>query len=371
MMVEKSVFRAEMENILSGKTLWERLQSESRPIVLYGMGDGAEKIFSVCKERGIPVSGVMASDAFVRGQSFLGYPVRTLAATEEALGECVYLLSFGSSLPDVMAHIDAVRETHTLYAPDVPLFGGGIWDRECLTENLDRLEQVYSLLGDDLSKKVFTSVISYRMTGNLSYLSRCETPREEMYTLLGVGENEDYLDLGAYDGDTLREFLSETGGSYGSLTAVEPDPKSRRKLLERMEKAYPGITSDPRFTLIEGGVWSEEGTLSFDNAAGRNSSLSEGGKLSVNVFSVDGIRQGKGCSFIKMDVEGSEREALIGAGKTLSGLRPKLIFSAYHRTEDLFALPELLRKLAPEYKLFLRHQPYYPAWEVNFCAKAE
>ena len=65
-MVEKSTFRAEMENILSGKTLWERLQSESRPIVLYGMGDGAEKIFSVCKERGIPVSGVMASDAFVR-----------------------------------------------------------------------------------------------------------------------------------------------------------------------------------------------------------------------------------------------------------------------------------------------------------------
>ncbi len=360
-----------MQNILAGKTLWENLQSESRPIVLYGMGNGAEKVFAACKERGIRISGVMASDEFVRGQSFLGFPVRTLADTEKILGECVYLLSFGSFLPDVMAHIDEISRTHTLYAPDVPLFGGGIWEREYLCENLPRLEKVYALLSDEQSEKVFTDLLLYRMTGKLSYLSRCETPREEMYRLLDISGEEDYLDLGAYDGDTLREFLIETGGKFSSMTAVEPDPKSRRKLLERMEAFSPGITEDVRFSLIEGGVWSENGSLSFDNAAGRNSALSESGKMSVHVYSVDFLLENRECSFIKMDVEGSEKEALLGAKETLRVLRPKLLFSAYHRTEDLFALPELLLKLQPEYRIFLRHQPYYPAWEVNFCARAD
>ena len=57
------------------QSCWDRLKADKRPIFIYGMGDGALKIMSVFREKGITVSGVFASDDFVRGHSFEGYHV--------------------------------------------------------------------------------------------------------------------------------------------------------------------------------------------------------------------------------------------------------------------------------------------------------
>ena len=56
--------------------LWNYLAKAAKPIFLYGMGDGADKVLSVLSSRGIAVQGVFASDEFVRGHSFRGFPVR-------------------------------------------------------------------------------------------------------------------------------------------------------------------------------------------------------------------------------------------------------------------------------------------------------
>lgn len=353
-----------MLSFIREKSLWNRLQSESRPVILYGMGDGAEKILRVCKERGIAVSGVFASDEFVRGQSFCGFPVRTLQQTETVFGDFVILLAFGSFLPEVMERILQISRRHTLYAPDVPLFGGGLWDEEFLSAHEHEIGQAYSLLADEQSCVTFADVINYRLSGKLSYLSHCETKREEMYRLLQIGVEEDYFDLGAYDGDTVREFLSFTDGHFRSITAVEPDPKNRKKLLRKM----PQFETDARFSLVEAGVWRQDGEMAFDNAAGRNSALSAAGKIVTPVLSLDSMVGERDCSFIKMDVEGAEREALLGGSRILAEKCPQLLFSAYHKTEDIFSLPLLLHLLQPRYRIFFRHQPYFPAWETNFCA---
>ena len=71
-------------------------------------------------------------------------------------------------------------------------------------------------------------------------------------------------------------------------------------------------------------------------------------------------------TLIKLDVEGCEREALEGARKSITQHKPKLILSAYHRTEDLLELPLLIREMNSGYKLYLRHHPYIPAWDTNF-----
>ena len=75
--------------------LWEYLRTVQKPVVLYGMGDGALKILAVCRHYGIPVAGIFASDEFVRGHSFEGYPVESLGAIEERLGDFIILLCFG------------------------------------------------------------------------------------------------------------------------------------------------------------------------------------------------------------------------------------------------------------------------------------
>ena len=91
----------------------------------------------------------------------------------------------------------------------------------------------------------------------------------------------------------------------------------------------------------------------------------------VPVRSVDSLMKDKLCTFIKMDVEGAEREALLGARWTLQTQKPKLAFSGYHRNEDLFALPLLLKEIEPSYRIYFRHHPYLPAWESNFYATAD
>ena len=55
--------------------VWQQLAQSEKPVVIYGMGNGAEKIISVLKDYNIEVADIFASDEFVRGHSFLGYKV--------------------------------------------------------------------------------------------------------------------------------------------------------------------------------------------------------------------------------------------------------------------------------------------------------
>ena len=90
--------------------LWRYLQSQAgRPILLWGMGDGADKVLDVCAEYGIAVADVFASDGFVRGQSFRGRRVLSFGEARATYGDCmIVLLAFGSRRPDVLANIRRV-----------------------------------------------------------------------------------------------------------------------------------------------------------------------------------------------------------------------------------------------------------------------
>ena len=88
----------------------------------------------------------------------------------------------------------------------------------------------------------------------------------------------------------------------------------------------------------------------------------------IEARSVDSILGGQTATLIKMDVEGFEREAIWGAEHTIEHYTPKLMVSLYHRNEDIFELPLLIKRLNPNYKLYVRHQLYIPAWETNLYA---
>ena len=74
---------------------------------------------------------------------------------------------------------------------------------------------------------------------------------------------------------------------------------------------------------------------------------------------------GRPVDYIKYDVEGCEYEAIEGSVKTILEYRPRLLVSAYHRSEDIFTLIEQIHALRPDYSLYLRRYPYIPAWDLN------
>ena len=117
--------------------LWDYLLKTEKTIVLYGMGNGADKILAVCNARGIPVADIFASDGFVRGQIFHGKTVLSYSAVKEKYGKenLIVLLSFATSRPEVLDTIRAVASECELYAPDVPAFGDTLFDRNFYLQN--------------------------------------------------------------------------------------------------------------------------------------------------------------------------------------------------------------------------------------------
>ena len=351
-----------MENIFNNLTsVWTRLKTENKPVVLYGMGDGADKVLNAFEHFGITASAVMASDDFVRGQSFHGFKVKKLSEVEAEYGDFNIALCFASQLTDVINTIKSVAKKHTTLVPSVPVFGDNLFDDKFIAENREDIEKAYNLLADKLSKKVYENVLKFYYTGELSLLDEITTGKDEAFNnILRLGDSEVYVDLGAYNGDTIDEFLHYCGGDYRKIIAFEPNSKNFAKLQSHCENLK-------NIDLWQLGAYNRNTILTFNNKAGRNSAIAETG-TETRVACVDAILCGMAAGYIKADVEGADFETLLGMKNTLQNFKPKLNFAAYHRFEDIFRLPILINQLNPEYKIYLRHHPYIPAWDTNlYC----
>ena len=351
-----------MLEFIKEKNVWDTLKDSDKPLVLYGMGLGAEKIMSELEQRGMRADDIFASDEFVRGHSFKGYKVLRYSEVCKKYKDFNVVLCFTSRIDEVIDRIAEIDGEHTVFAPDVPVAGGGLFTREYITENEEKFERAYSLLADEESKRVYKDILNFKVSGKIKYLLSSFCDKSKVYSdILNLNEDEEIIDLGAYDGDTIREFTAATGGKYKHITAIEPDKKSYKKLLKNTD----GMKN---ISTLNMGVWSKRDTLIFDAEAGRNSKLSAEG-VSVEVTDIDSLNIAP--TFIKMDIEGSEMKALEGAEKTIKKYLPKLYICAYHRNEDLFALPLKIKELSEKYKIYFRHSKYIPAWESNFYCVAK
>lgn len=357
-------------NIEIKQDLWQYLAQVKRPIVMYGMGNGADKILAVCERYGIEISDFFASDGFVRGHSFHGKVVISYSAMKEKYAgqDPIVLLSFASSLPDVLSLFKRVDEECELYAPDVPVFGDTLFTQEFFELNRERMESVWNALADDESKRIYENVIKYKLSGKLSYLWDSESDRDEVFEkILDCTSIRSYVDAGAYNGDTLREMLRFDPDLERAI-ALEPDARNYRKLCD-----WASTKVNIDIKCINAGAWNKNDTLLFDASGNRNAGIITKGNIvskvkEIRVTSIDEILDGDSVDYIKYDVEGSEKEALLGSRQTIRDHMPKLLISLYHRSEDIFELPELVRSISPDYRLYLRRFQYIPAWDLNLYA---
>lgn len=341
--------------------LWKYLQQSKKPIVLYGMGNGADRILDILHERGIQVAGVFASDGFVRHQSFRGFTVCSYDELKEKFGEMTVLLAFGTHRPEVIANVLRIMKVQEVYAPDVPIAGRELFDETFVSNHLTELKEVYGMLADEQSKKVFENVVRAKLTGEILPLLGCESKPKEAYDLIGLGKRERYLDIGAYTGDTVLRFLKWTDGQYERIDAVEPDRRNFQKLLLNTEHLANVFC---HHCCLDQQI----GTRYFAMDGGRKSKvLTEGDAILAQT--VDHLLDGKEVSLIKMDVEGMESAVLKGASHTIRRFKPRMDVAAYHRSEDLFSLPLLVRHIQPNVQVYLRHFASLPAWDTNFYFK--
>lgn len=339
---------------------WERLAESRKAVCIYGTGDACERILAQFEERGISCAGIFASEDFLRGgREFHGFEVTSLSALEERFGDITVCCAFGSQLPEVMSQIEDIAGRHELIFPDLPVAGDELFSHDGLMEHENDLARVFDMLADDLSCEVLRGVLGFKLTGDIAVLrSVFSDPAEGFARLISPRKGDCYADLGAYNGDTVESFVSVCP-EYGHITAFEPDVRSFRKCVARhLER--------DNITFVNACAWDSDGTIGFSQSAGRQSQITGTGRLTA-ARSLDSVICGRRCDIIKLDVEGAEREALIGAAETVRRYSPRMVVSAYHRPYDLIDLSLQLAAMG-DYDLYIRQPPYYPAWDTCIYA---
>lgn len=324
-------------------------------VAVAGAGPEGRRFVEACARESIRVAGLFDSDPAKQGMRIHGIEVRPF----EDIG------SLGRDVPIVLAthrlQIAADRIDGAADRPIAPLSLLQViepdrfpphmfFDRWCeaLWQGRERLAALYDRFADDVSRQALEAVLAFRMSLDMSHLRAVvDWNTYDPPGLIDWSDDEVFVDGGAFAGDTLEWFLERVHHRYERAICFEPDPATFKELSRRFGQRH---TVD----LVNKGLWSSADTLRFSADGSRASLLDDQGSVDVPVTSVDEVLQGRRATYIKMNIEGAELEALEGARSTIASWRPRMAISAYHRPHDLWEVPERLIGLNPDYSIHLR-----------------
>lgn len=229
------------------------------------------------------------------------------------------------------------------------------------TENKERIEKNIEILEDEISKETYIKMIEYRCKRERHNFPKYNS--KNIYfseDIIKINEKETFIDCGAYIGDTVEDFIFFSNGKYDNIIAFEPDVENFKILSENVKK-YKNIT------VYQYGVWNDCGNLNFDDGNVLGSSIREDGNNQIKTINLDSIKECHNASFIKMDIEGAELEALKGAENILKKNKPKLAICIYHSDQDMIDIIEYINKLNLGYKIYLRQHGLNEADTVIYC----
>ncbi len=226
-------------------------------------------------------------------------------------------------------------------------------DNEYYDANKDEFEQTISWLCDDLSVQTMRCYIDGH-TKLKNYPMLGVWKQKDLYdqyfpSFLEFSDKEVVVDCGAFTGDTFESFVFHVG-EFGKYYAFEPDMIPFKKL-KTVTMFYDNVFA------IKKGVSSTIGEIGMDILSGGCSTISDNATEKIQITTIDEEVQDN-VSFIKMDIEGAELDALKGAEATIKRCKPKLAICVYHKKEDLIDIPAYIKSLRPDYKFYLRaHVP--------------
>jgi FkbM family methyltransferase len=218
----------------------------------------------------------------------------------------------------------------------------------------DDIRRAFDVFADEESRRQFVAHVEFRLTANYQKLPAKSQPAYFPADLIPeLPADCVFVDCGAYDGDTIRQFLSHQSGRFGKVVAFEPDRQNYENLSTYVQSLEADVSS--RIQLYHGAVGDSSGEIAFNETGDMSAAVSADGRGKVALFAIDDVLSSNGATtYIKLDVEGFEPQALTGAHRILKAERPFLAVSVYHRPEDLWRIPLSLHDLNHGYSLGLR-----------------
>lgn len=366
-------------------------------VVLYGAGSAGRELVECLQLFRIDIVAMCDSNESLHGNKVNGVPVMSLHEVTNKFADAVFVISSNQFREEIQRFLKEKGIQRVAYIEDKQQLFSYLqlykwhYDFDFLKENKEFLEAVYQLLSDQLSRDLFkhrlvllSSYPDYsqykryfdlfagdvkNIDPNVFKVSQY-TPNYESYLyfnndVIKLGDNEVLIDAGAFDGDSAIEFIracERQGGSAFHVFCVEADIKN-------FDKLRTNTKENTKISLINKGLWSSITTLQF--ASSENTFVTESRIVEdsiemnylhncveadnkIETVTIDEYFADKGVSFIKMDIEGAEIEALKGAALTIKKYRPQLAISIYHKKQDIFEIPLLIQSICPDYRFYLR-----------------
>ncbi len=206
------------------------------------------------------------------------------------------------------------------------------------------------LWSDDASRSEYLAQLRWRLLGEFDALYG-PVPHTMYFPLelCPLTDHEVFVDCGAYDGDSIRSFLAQPKKSFQRIHSFEPDPAN----FEKLEKEVLLRPERESITLQRAAVGAHTGTVTFSGDGNEASSVGKGDMV-VNCVALDEALSDTQPTYIKMDIEGAELDALNGARKIIQRHSPVLAVCTYHVQDHLWKIPLLIQSINPNYSFFLR-----------------
>lgn len=230
-------------------------------------------------------------------------------------------------------------------------------------KEIDDIKKVYSLFHDDRSKKIYVNGLCNRIAPAFSELTWeelfCDEEQYFYQEYFKFHSNETFVDCGSYTGDTILKFC-DIVKKYKEIWGFELDKDNFDQMISNLKNI------DGSIHLHNCGVWNENCVLDYGHGSSTNEP-SSGISLyktepsannliqQAQVKRLDDVLKSRNVTYIKMDVEGAEMNALLGAEHIIRTQRPRLSVCVYHKVSDFWQIPLLLNKFNHEYKFVLRH----------------
>jgi FkbM family methyltransferase len=222
--------------------------------------------------------------------------------------------------------------------------------RSFYEKNSSKLLLVKKLFKEQKSISVFESIFSFLKSFDSDILPAPDFTDQYFPVNLDVWDGQDaFLDIGSFDGQTIIDAANKYG-RISMAIAYEPDPKNIKKILYVLNTRQVA----DQVIIVPCGVWSKTEILRFSSVGGESSSIKEDGEITIQCLSLDETLVGVKPGYLKMDIEGSELEALKGAELYIKSFGPSLAISLYHNPTHLFEIPLLIDQWNLNYDYFIR-----------------
>jgi len=320
------------------------------------------KIFLLLKKHNISPVAIYDDDNTKWGKTFFGIKIcspDTLADISNAV--VVVANRNHNSIQNILSKIETFG-VNEFCIFDALFFNS---DTKSYSNLMKIIHNIYSRLYDDKSRLSFYNIFKYALYSNINDLLDIKEDNEYFPDFLQLNSNEFYLDIGAFDGDTVNLFIDKVNNKFNKIYAIEPSSINFSKLNQH-------FSNSPNITIINKAAFSSECQLNFledENDLSSNKLVSENKQISENSSNdnfntntitvlcdeIDNIiPDDENPTYIKMDIEGTELEALKGMSRILKQSQPKLAVCIYHNHFDLWEIPSYLISLALNYRYYVR-----------------